>query len=142
MQQQGMNLVELMIVVMMITILVTMAIPSYRSYMHHSHAAQAQQELQRIAILLEQHKARHFNYRGVHIEIKPVQGYEIELKDGEDFSQSLIDQESHSRSWALLATTNNMNNDNFLMTSTGIRCKTKVATNISSQDCGVRGELW
>lgn len=137
----GFTLIELMVVVMIIAIIAAIAIPSYQAYVRRAVAAQAQQEMQRIATLLERHKARNFSYIGFSLAAQSVQTYSFELKDGATGNADLATTTS-GRSWVMKATTNNAQNYNFLMTSTGIRCKNKTAANVSYTSCGVGSEAW
>ena len=138
----GFTLIELMIVVVIIAIIAAIAIPSYQAYARRSVAAQAQQEMQRIASLLERHKARNFSYKGFSLSAQSVQTYTFDLKDGVDTSKLLSAADADGRSWVLKATTSNAQNYNFLMTSTGIRCKNTTAANVSYTSCGVGSEAW
>ena len=64
---QGFTLIEVMVVVVIVAIFAAIAIPSYLEYARRATASQAQQEIQRLAVLLDRHKARNFNYRGFSI---------------------------------------------------------------------------
>ena len=138
----GFTLIELMVVLIIIAIIAAIAIPSYQAYARRAVAAQAQQEIQRIASLLERHKARNFSYKGFSMSAQSVQTYTFDLKDGADTSKLLSATDASGRSWALKATTSNAQNYNFLMTSTGIRCKNTTAANVSYTSCGVGSEAW
>ena len=63
-RSSGFTLLEAMVVVVIVAIFAAIAIPSYQNFIRRSAAAQAQQEVQRIATLLEQAKSRNFNYMG------------------------------------------------------------------------------
>lgn len=65
--QSGFTLIELMIVVVVSSILLTIAIPSYQSYVRKGHLSQAQQEILKLADQLERHKAKNFSYKGFDI---------------------------------------------------------------------------
>ena len=67
-KKSGFSLIELMVVVIVIAIIVTVAIPSYQAYMRRASMNQAQQEMQRLALLLDKHKAKNFTYRGFDIK--------------------------------------------------------------------------
>jgi len=60
--QQGFTLIELMAVVVIVAIFAAIAIPSYQAYTRKAIAAQAQQEIQRLAEQLERHKGKNFSY--------------------------------------------------------------------------------
>ena len=138
----GFSLVELMIVVAMIAIVVMVAIPSYQSYRRYMKAAQVQQEIQRIALLLEQHKARHFTYKGFNYSAAEIESYVFEVNDGTDPTISLNDERANGRFWTIRAITRHSYNESFLMNSTGLRCKNQVAENMQQHDCGVGSEPW
>ena len=138
----GFTLIELMVVVIIIAIIAAIAIPSYQAYARRAVAAQAQQEMQRTAALLERNKARNFSYKGFVLSAQSVQTYSFDLKDGADTSKLLTATDADGRTWTMKATTSNAQNYNFLMTSTGIRCKNKTAANISYTSCGTGSEAW
>lgn len=141
----GFTLVELMIVVVIIAIFAVIAIPSYQSYIGRSEASQMQQEMLRLANLLEQHKSRNFNYRGFDINAyspKLSRTYSIELKDGTDTAKLLTASDAMGQAWILKAETTNPKNFNFLLNSSGMRCKNRTKENVSYTDCGVGAESW
>ena len=57
-KSSGFTLIELMVVVVIVAIFAAIAIPSYQEYVRRAVASQAQQEIQRLATLLDRHKAR------------------------------------------------------------------------------------
>ena len=63
-KSSGFTLIELMVVVVIVAIFAAIAIPSYQEYARRAVASQAQQEVQRLATLLDRRKARNFSYRG------------------------------------------------------------------------------
>ena len=62
-KNDGFTLIELMVVLIIIAIIAAIAIPSYQAYARRALAAQMQQEMQRISVLLERHKARNLVIR-------------------------------------------------------------------------------
>lgn len=66
-RQFGFTLIELMVVVVVSSILLAIAIPSYQSYVRKGQLAQAQQEILKLADQLERHKAKNFSYKGFDI---------------------------------------------------------------------------
>ncbi|TCB60661.1 prepilin-type N-terminal cleavage/methylation domain-containing protein [Acinetobacter terrae] len=150
----GFTLIELMVVVSIIAIIAAIAIPSYQAYVRRSVAAQALQGMQQIAALLERHKARNFGYQGFDLTAQGIaapQTYNFDLKDGADATTAakgagngklLSASDASGRSWVLYSSTTDSQNYNFLMTSTGIRCKNKTAANVISTGCGTGGEPW
>ena len=153
-RKTGFTLIELMIVLVIIAIIAAIAIPAYQAYARRAKAAQAQQEMQHIAVLLERHKARNFSFKGFNINtygITMPETYSIDLKDGATTTTAakgagngklLTASDASGSSWVLYIITTDSQNYSFLMTSTGIRCKNKTETNITSAGCGVGSEPW
>ncbi|MEI2512501.1 type IV pilin protein [Acinetobacter soli] len=160
--RQGFTLIELMIVVVIIAIFAAIAIPSYQEYVRRSNLAAAQQEMQKIATLLEKHRSRNFTYAG--FNLKDVNGfydestgkfnlplgstdkkikYEITLLDG-TASQPLNkinekDKNTSGNSWTMVANSQDPLNYSLCMTSYGVRYKKK-ASSITNCDQGT--ETW
>ncbi|MCJ8161397.1 type IV pilin protein [Acinetobacter zhairhuonensis] len=154
MNKNGFTLIELMVVLVIIAILAAIALPSYQAYSRRTKAAQAQQEIQHIAVLLERHKARNFSFKGFNINdygINTPPTYTFDLKDGATTTTAakgigsgklLTASDASGSSWVLYVVTTDNQNYNFLMTSSGLRCKNKTETNITSAGCGVGSEPW
>lgn len=142
-KQAGFTLIELMVVVIILAIITAIAIPSYQAYARRTVASQTLQSMQQIAMLLERHKARNFSYQNFDLTLQNIvtpKTYSFDLKDGADTSKLLKNGEG--RTWVLKAMTTDSQNYNFLMTSTGLRCKNKTAANVTYTGCGVGGEAW
>ncbi|MHA3080435.1 type IV pilin protein [Acinetobacter sp. ANC 5502] len=140
-KDRGFTLIEMMVAVVIVAILVAIAIPSYQEYARRSRAAQAQQEMQRLAILLDRWKARNFNYKGFSTTTTTVSTttsypYTITIVDPDASNVTLTNNSAVGRNWAIQATTTDQKNYNFLLTSTGIRCKNKTLSNVSYTSCG------
>ncbi|EPG41517.1 type IV pilin protein [Acinetobacter colistiniresistens] len=60
----GFTLIELMVVLIIAAIFMTIAIPSYQSYMRKRDLAVAKQEALRISSELERFKSKNFSYKG------------------------------------------------------------------------------
>lgn len=144
-KNQGFTLIEMMVAVVIVAILAAIAIPSYQEYARRSRAAQAQQEMQRLAVLLDRWKARNFNYKGFSTTTTTVASttsypYTVTIVDPDASNVALTDNSAVGRNWAIQATTNDQKNYNFLLTSTGIRCKNKALSNVSYTSCGTTAQ--
>lgn len=148
---QGFTLIELMVVMVIIAILAAVAIPSYQEYARRSRAAQAEQEIQRLAILLDRYKARNFNYKGFSISSTTVASnssfpYTVTIVDQiTGLALNTDNSTVTGRSWAIKAATTDVKNYNYLLTSTGIRCKNKSETLVAYTSCGAEsdgGKSW
>ena len=138
----GFTLIELMFVVVIVAILAAMAISGYQEYSRKAFASQAQQEMQRVAILLENNKTRNFNYLGFSTTPNPIVlpvgatgtaiKYTITVRDGTNTAHSLTDTNAAGQSWVIRAESSDPKNYSFLMTSTGLRCKNKTVANITA----------
>lgn len=149
--KNGFTLIEVMVVVVILSIIAAIALPSYSAYTRKAVASQAEQEIQKIAEQLERHKSRNFSYKGfdpgyIYGQASPmisvsVKDYTLTIRDLD--SQKLLtstDQDMRGRGWAIKAETTDNQNYNFLMTSTGIRCKSKAS--ISSYQACSGNEKW
>ena len=151
-----------MVVVVIVAIFTAIAIPSYQQYARRADASMVQQEMQKIAEQLERHKAKNFTYRGfdpayIYGATGPMtsiilpQGatgtaikYTITIRDADDSTKLLTAVDGSSppkptvrgRNWAMKAETSDVKNYNFLMTSSGMKCKNKTKANVSYTDCG------
>ena len=145
MKRNGFTLIELMVVVVIVAIFVAIAIPSYQAYIRRAETSKAQQELKRIATLLERHKARNFSYKGFDLSAQTLstpRTYSFELKDGADTTKLLNATGAAGHTWVLKATTTDAKNYNYLITSSGIRFRNLTAANITFTGCGTGGEAW
>ncbi len=136
--KKGFTLIELMVVVVIVAIFAAIAIPSYQEYMRRANAAQAQQEIQRIASELERWKSRNFNYLGFNLNPNAVQNYTFEIKDGTTGNPDLTATAANGRSWVIRAERPDEKSFSFLMTSSGIRCKNKTKANVTFETCGTK----
>lgn len=137
---KGFTLLELMIVVVMITIIVTIAIPSYQAYTKRAITAQVQQEISKIAEQLERYKTKSFSYRGfdakyLYDHSTALSSFKFPSESDAKYIISIADisEASHKtllhtdqglgQKWAISAIPLKTNFDALLLTSTGIRCK-------------------
>ena len=101
--------------------------------------------MQRLAVLLDRWKARNFNYKGFSTASTTVASttsypYTVTIVDPDASNVALTDNSAVGRNWAIQATTNDQKNYNFLLTSTGIRCKNKALSNVSYTSCGTTAQ--
>ncbi|MCH7309989.1 type IV pilin protein [Acinetobacter sp. ANC 4805] len=158
----GFTLIELMMVLAMIAIFMALAIPSYQEYVRRADASMAQQEMQKIAEQLTRHKAKNFTYRGfdpayLYSASSPMTSvtlprgvtgtaikYTITIRAADDTTKLLTAVDGNTppkatirgRDWVMRAEASDIRNYNFLMTSTGIRCKNKTKANVTYEECG------
>lgn len=164
---QGFTLIELMIVVVIVAIIAAIAIPSYQQYLRRAIAAQAQQEIHKLAEQLERHKSKNFSYKGFNARYLyptpaspkidsfdstkqeltlPLESaapkYTITIVDGGTSNSLLTATGSTGQRWAIKAVSSDAQNFTYLLTSTGKPCKNKTATNVGYVDCGTGSEDW
>ncbi|MEN3979739.1 prepilin-type N-terminal cleavage/methylation domain-containing protein [Acinetobacter sp. CWB-B33] len=137
---QGFTLIEMMVAVVIVAIFAAIAIPSYQQYARRSAASEAEQEIQRLAVLLERHKARNFNYKGfstVTATVAPdsTYPYTVSIVDDSTGNPLLTSGSAVGQGWAIQALTADPQNYSFLLTSTGIRCKNKTNSLVSFSTC-------
>lgn len=162
--QQGFTLLEIMTVVTMVAILAAFALPSYQEYARRNVRVAAQQEILKLAELMERHKSRNFSYKGfapadfygaanvrassgdVQIDLplgatgSQVQ-YTLTLLDP-DANKALQETTATGMRWAIKATPPTAGihaiNPNLLANSSGLRCMTR-NTLPSYNSCGTTG---
>lgn len=141
----GFTLIELMVVVVIVAIFATIAIPSYQEYVRRAAVSQAQQEMMRLATLLDRHKAKNFSYRGfatpspVGVTGSSVK-YNFSIVDGDNTNILLTNDAASGHNWAIQAQPTTENSYILLLTSKGIRCKNKTAENVDFESCGSVGQ--
>lgn len=149
-KSSGFTLIELMIVVVIIAIFTVIAIPSYQSYVRRASMNQAQQEMQRLATLLDKYKARNFSYKGFDISSVSLPlnvaedkvKYTLLIRDGNHTDLALNNDNASGRNWAIQAQSTDIKNDTLLLTSQGIRCKNKIAASVDFVSCGEGQKEW
>lgn len=139
----GFTLIELMVVIVIVAILATITIPSYQEYVRRANASQAQDQLQQIAILLDKHKSRNFNYLDFVLASNLTTLPQNAV--GSAIKYNFTVNTGNGQSWVITAQSQDSRNFSFLMSSSGVRCKNKTWTNInaSTVTCGTAGrEEW
>ncbi|MFW1840755.1 prepilin-type N-terminal cleavage/methylation domain-containing protein [Acinetobacter gyllenbergii] len=145
----GFTLIEVMVVVIIVAILAAIVIPSYKAFARRGVASQAEQEIQRLATLLEKHRSRNFSYANFTVagSVLPEGKtgaditYNVYVRDAIDPSKALNDPAAMGVGWVILAEANSeinhpgscpscnplqTGNYSFLMMSNGMKCKTKM----------------
>lgn len=98
--------------------------------------------------LLDRWKARNFNYKGFSTTTATVASntsypYTLTIVDPDVSNVTLTNSTAVGRNWAIKATTADDRNYNYLLTSTGVRCKNKTQSSVSYTSCGTTGsESW
>lgn len=143
---KGFSLIELMFVIVILGIILAIAIPSYQSYALRADASSAEQAVQDVAMGLNKHKTRNFNFRGFALTLDPMVlpvnssgnnvKYAITVRDGANSSLKLTDAAALGQEWVIRAESKNPKNYTYLMVSTGFRCKSKTAANVTYSNCG------
>ena len=151
----GFTLIELMITVAIVAIIAAIAIPSYDTYIRRADLSTAQQEMLKVAELLEKHRSRNFSYDGFILR-DPVlnEGPYAEVDNATKTTLLLpLDASSgnqkftltltvNAQTWSLKAVSQSPRNYSLLLTSTGLKCKTKTAANMTTSSCGNETEDW
>ncbi|WP_333976228.1 prepilin-type N-terminal cleavage/methylation domain-containing protein [Acinetobacter colistiniresistens] len=153
---RGFTLIELMVVVVIVAIFAAITIPGYQHFTRRAIAAQAQQEIQKIAEQLERHKSKNFTYKGFNARyLYPIPSsprvdsfdattqtlslplesanptYIITILDGSNANPLLTASSAEGQSWVITAISSDIKNFSFVLTNTGKRCKTITPTNIN-----------
>ncbi|ENX56538.1 hypothetical protein F885_03921 [Acinetobacter higginsii] len=151
----GFTLIELMITVAIVAIIAAIAVPSYDTYIRRADLSTAQQEILKVAELLEKHRARNFSYdgfvlkgtatnQGAYYSVPSATNTTLLLpltatSGNQKFTLSLT---VNTQAWSLKAVSQSPRNYSLLLTSTGLKCKTKTAANITASSCGNNAEDW
>lgn len=134
---QGVTLIELMVVLVIVAIFASIAIPSYQSYTRRATASAAKSEILKLAERLEQHKSRNFTYRGFTTTSVTLArgGYTIQITDDTTTGSLLTDSAANGQAWVIRATTTDSRNFNFIAKNSGLRCQSLTASAVDN-DCG------
>lgn len=142
-KNKGFTLIELMVVVVIVAILATIAVPSYQHFILNSHARAAQAKLLEIAQNMEKYKSRNFSYRGYtptsETSGSPTQ-YNITIVGttslDADKKEVVGDLATEGSGWVMKAVPTNPKNYTYLINSNGVRCRNKLASNVTYMSCG------
>ena len=132
-KSRGFTLIELMAVVVVIGIFFAIAMPSYQSVIRKNTESKVQQSVLKLASDLERHKARNYNYKNFVITgIDMPMGYSINIFDLDNTSKSLS-QDVQGRGWYIKVAppSDDPKAQYFLMSSTGLRCKSIIESNVN-----------
>lgn len=165
-KQSGFTLIEVMIVVVVIAILASIALPSYRIYVQRSAEADVQKKMRSLTAELEQWRAKALTYKGYTPKQDSINSdgeisypasnanYTIKLgevhtdKDKNQVVKALNsnDAEIRGTDWVILATPKSTggfpNANTYLLKSDGSRCYVDHAMTLTvSSDC-TGAESW
>lgn len=149
---RGFTLIELMIVVVIISIITAIALPSYQDYVLKNNAAVTEARMLQIAQNMETYKSRNFSYRNYSpttVAVGDPAKYNITIvgtasldTDGKIVTTSLA---TEGVGWVMRATPVNAKNYTYLFNSQGVKCRNKLASKVTFLDCGAEsdgGETW
>lgn len=167
--ESGFTIIELMIVVMIIAILAAIAVPSYRQYVRKNAQSEAEANMLRLSIELEQWRAKALTYGG----FTPSQGWSstantVYIPSGSSATTHnyavrimhvssattpaavSLSTASPANSWVMVATprTGSLVQDMLpiALTSQGVRCQSTDSTIMiaagSVQNCGTGSTTW
>ncbi|WP_173911730.1 type IV pilin protein [Acinetobacter sp. Marseille-Q1618] len=143
--KNGFTLIELMFVIVIVTIIAAVAIPTYQQYIRRAEAAKVNQEMLRIAQELEKHKTRNFSYVGFALGSTtyniPNTSYTLLIVDGMTANPALNNSSATGQSWVMKANANDSYGKkfSFLLDNKGTKCKNTAFANITYSDCGIGG---
>lgn len=137
----GFTLLELMVTVVIVGILASIALPSYRTYIERSALSEAQQRMLGLSIELLRWRSKSLSYRGFTPAGDYVSGNQVLVPTGSDLSNyryrlSLVDAGTNAgldaatalgMDWVMIASPNNSNSTlkkgkQLYLRSSGQRC--------------------
>ncbi|MEO9280558.1 MULTISPECIES: type IV pilin protein [Acinetobacter] len=134
---QGVSLIELMVVIVIVAIFTSIAIPSYQSYSRRATASATKSEILKLVEQLERHKSKNFTYRGFATTsvTLPRGSYTIQITDDTASGNLLTSSAANGQTWVIRATTTDSRNLNFIAKNSGLRCQSLTSTAVDN-DCG------
>ena len=143
MNTRGFTLIELMITVAVMAVLAAIAFPSYTQFLLKNNASAAEARILELSQALEKHKSQNFSYKGFPISSEDLgspKKYTITVvgavsQDGSGVETAASIATSGS-GWSIKAVPVDNRNYTYLMTSQGLKCKSKLSSDVTYSGCG------